>query len=301
MVSRRSSRNGGRSIRPADPAGTPAPVARGADVAGRVQTRGRLPDNHRQRNGRHETGPAADRRACNDRGRAQAPAAGPGERGRHRGQSRRRGWMPLHLAGSSQAGVGLQLLTDESRLLGTALQGRMEASSSSMTIPDSVLASFSLCAARLQNVQFWGDFFVLPCSDLEMHAISPGVAAGGAKRSGCSGSESPRLSKSDIPRREHPSKLRSTKMRMLVRRLKVARLTARGLSLRQVAREQELRKHEWCEWCAEHGYQSMPADPAPVAGYLTERALQGAAAWSYRSDGGLDARPRLGPRARHAR
>ena len=109
---------------------------------------------------------------------------------------------------------------------------------------------------------------------------------------------------------QHPSKLRSTKMRMLMRRLKVARLTARGLSLRQVARavgvshetvrkdvdwwmaelvrkeiEQELRKRSWCAWCAwcaEHGYQSMPADPAPVAAYLTERALQGAAASTLR-------------------
>ena len=57
---------------------------------------------------------------------------------------------------------------------------------------------------------------------------------------------------------------------------------------RELAREeleQKFRKHEWCAWCAwcaEHKYQSMPADPATVAGYLTERALQGAAASTLR-------------------
>ena len=109
---------------------------------------------------------------------------------------------------------------------------------------------------------------------------------------------------------QHPSKLRSTKMRLLLRRQEVAHLAARRMSLRQIARvvgvshetvrkdmdwwfrelareelEQKFRKHAWCAWCAwcaEHKYQSMPADPATVAGYLTERALQGAAASTLR-------------------
>ena len=49
--------------------------------------------------------------------------------------------------------------------------------------------------------------------------------------------------------------------------------------------EQDRRKlawHAWRLWCADHGYQPMPADPAPVAAYLTERALQGAAASTLR-------------------